>query len=93
MKKQQWEAIGVQVSLDGNNAGAVRHPDYDALVEQSSEFTRQEACSTWEKAETEMYTSADYVPFAIRPDVLYTKGVKVTIPENLIAPSFLLVQP
>ncbi len=78
---------------DGSNMAALSNPDYDALVEEASNFTGQEACDVWEQAEAEMYSSADYVPFATRPSVTYSRGVQATIPENLIAPAFLLVQP
>ena len=27
-----------------------------------------------------MYKSADYVPFAMRPDVVYSNGVKAVVP-------------
>lgn len=139
LMKQQWEAIGVQVSLDGseynafserafaegaagdfdviwlssnytvpnvlaafisgptppegNNMAAISNPDFDALVEQSAEFTGQEACGIWEEAESEMYASADYVPFAMRADVTFSRGVQATIPANLMAPAFVLTQP
>lgn len=77
---------------DGNNMAAVSNPEYDDLVAQASDFTGQEACGVWEQAETEMYTSADFVPFATRPDVTYGQGVTSVLETGLMATAYLLTQ-
>lgn len=73
----------------GNNFAAISNPDFDALVAETTDFTGSEACGAWEKAEAEMYASADYVPFAMRPDVTYGRGVEATL--NDVYSSFILV--
>lgn len=59
----------------GNNYAAISNPDFDAIVAEAAELTGSEACASWEEAESEMYASADYVPFAMRPDVMYSQGI------------------
>lgn len=73
----------------GNNFAAISNPDFDALVADTTQFTGSEACGAWEAAESEMYAAADYVPFAMRPDVTYGSGVEVLIPD--MYSSFILV--
>lgn len=77
---------------DGSNFAHVSNPEYDALVAEASDFTGQEACGVWEQAEREMYASADFVPFASRPDITYSQGVRSTLETGLMAPAYLLVQ-
>ncbi|MDQ0643439.1 ABC transporter substrate-binding protein [Microbacterium murale] len=73
----------------GNNFAAISNPDFDALVAETTQFTGADACGAWEDAEAEMYASADYVPFAMRPDVTYANGVEAKIPD--MYSSFILV--
>lgn len=63
----------------GNNFGAVSNPKFDALVAETIEFTGTDACAGWEAAEAEMFASADYVSFAMRPDVTYGRGIEAVI--------------
>jgi len=74
----------------GNNFAAVSNPAFDALVAKTSQFTGKDACPAWEAAEAEMYASADYVPFAMRPDITYGRGIAPKI--NDMYTSFLLVK-
>lgn len=74
----------------GNNFAAISNPDFDALVAETSQFTGEEACGAWESAEAEMYASADYVPFAMRPDITYGRGIEAKISDMQM--SFILVQ-
>lgn len=139
--QKQWEAVGVQVDLEGsdynafsekvyapnasqdfdavwlsanynvpnvlsafisgptppkgNNMAAIENPDFDKLVAQTSKYTGTDACGAWEKAEAEMYASADYVPFAMRPDVTYSKGVHSSLGTSLdgpLGPAITMVQ-
>ena len=76
----------------GNNFSAIVNPEFDALVAESANFTGTEACGVWEQAETELYASADYVPFAMRPDITYAQGVEAAFSNILMAPSFTLAQ-
>lgn len=64
----------------GNNMGAISNPEFDKIVADTAQFSGAEACPGWEQAESEMYKSADYVPFAMRPDVVYSNGVKAVVP-------------
>lgn len=137
LMKQQWEAVGAQVSLDGadsnaflaalntegsyegfdatwlasnyyvpsvlaafvsgptppngNNYAGIQNAEFDRYVQESADLVDAEACGAWEQAEGAMYRAADYVPFAMRADVLYGRGVEATITENLIAPAFILI--
>jgi peptide/nickel transport system substrate-binding protein len=76
----------------GNNYAAISNPEFDALVAEASEFTGSEACALWEQAEAEMYASADYVPFAMRPDVTYSQGIEPMLGGQWdTATSFILV--
>lgn len=76
----------------GNNFAAISNPEFDALVADASEFTGSEACDLWERAEAEMYASADYVPFAMRPDVTYSQGIEPMLGGQWdTAASFILV--
>ncbi|RZT66452.1 peptide/nickel transport system substrate-binding protein [Microcella alkaliphila] len=77
----------------GNNYAAISNPEFDALVGEASQYTGAEACATWEQAESEMYSSADYVPFAMRPEVTYSRGIEATLGGAWdTATSFILVQ-
>lgn len=76
---------------NGGNYAGIQNAEFDEFVAQTSELVDEEACGAWEQAEAAMYQSADYVPFAMRPDVLYGRGVQATIAESLIAPAFILV--
>lgn len=67
------------VPPEGNNIGAISNPEFDKLVAESAAFSGAEACPSWEAAESEMYASADYVPFAMRSDAAYGQGVKAVI--------------
>lgn len=63
----------------GNNYGAVANPEFDKLVTESTKYTGEAACASWEAAEKEMFASADYVSFAMRPHVTYGRGVEAVI--------------
>ena len=63
----------------GNNFGEVSNPEFDRLVGETVELTGADACGAWEVAEAEMFASADYVSFAMRPDVTYGRGIKSVI--------------
>jgi peptide/nickel transport system substrate-binding protein len=78
----------------GNNYSAIVNPEFDALVAESAKFTGTEACGAWEQAEAELYASADYVPFAMHPEVTYAQGVEAAFGNNrwVLGPSFTLVQ-
>lgn len=76
---------------NGNNYAGIQNAEFDRYVEESSNLVDAEACGAWEQAEAAMYQAADYVPFAMRADVLYGRGVQATIEENLMAPAFILV--
>ena len=78
----------------GNNYAAISNPDFDAIVAEAAELTGSEACATWEEAESEMYASADYVPFAMRPDVMYSRGIDAPMgAAGDLVSFFTLVQP
>lgn len=66
---------------EGNNYGAVSNPEFDELVAATTEYSGTEACDSWDAAEQEMYSSADYVPFAMRNDTYYGNGVSSVIPS------------
>lgn len=66
----------------GNNYAAVKNPEFDALVAQASKSSGKDACGSWEKAEAEMYSAADYVPFAMRPDITFSTGVANSLPGS-----------
>lgn len=61
---------------EGKNIGQVKNAKFDSLVADASEFSGAEACASWEKAESEMYRAADYVPFAMRADSAYGNGIE-----------------
>lgn len=64
---------------EGNNFGAVSNPEFDRLVAETADFTGSEACAVWEAAEDELFAAADYVSFAQRPQVTYSRGVQALI--------------
>jgi peptide/nickel transport system substrate-binding protein len=66
----------------GNNYAGVSNPDFDEIVAESSSLTGAEACGSWEQAESAMYAAADYVPFAMRPDITYGQGLDAMITPN-----------
>jgi peptide/nickel transport system substrate-binding protein len=74
----------------GNNFAAISNPEFDALVDATTQFTGKDACGAWEAAEAEMYASADYVPFAMRPDITYGRGIEPKIHD--MRTSFILVE-
>ncbi|MDI6022807.1 ABC transporter substrate-binding protein [Leucobacter sp. UT-8R-CII-1-4] len=66
--------------VQGNNFGELKNTEFDRLVAEASGFSGAAACPSWEQAEAAMYSAADYVPFAMRPDVAYGNGVKALVP-------------
>ncbi|MBP6685931.1 MAG: ABC transporter substrate-binding protein [Leucobacter sp.] len=58
----------------GNNFAALSNPEFDKLVAEANTHTGDEACNAWEVAEAEMYSSADYVPFAVAFESTYSQG-------------------
>ncbi|WP_167854484.1 ABC transporter substrate-binding protein [Brevibacterium sp. S111] len=66
----------------GSNYAGISNPDFDARAEEASQVTGKEACGSWEKAEAAMYQSADYVPFAVRPDITFGQGVKNSLGQG-----------
>ncbi|MDI6022094.1 ABC transporter substrate-binding protein [Leucobacter sp. UT-8R-CII-1-4] len=63
----------------GNNFAGINNEKFNELVAATSEYAGAEACDAWEKAEAEMYSSVDYVPFAMRTESAYGNGVKGVI--------------
>ena len=59
----------------GKNLGEVKNPEFTRLAEEASSFSGSDACPSWQAAENEMYRAADYVPFAMREDVVYGNGI------------------
>lgn len=66
----------------GSNYAGIENSEFDALVAGASKKTGKDACGDWEKAEAQMYAAADYVPFAMRPDITFGTGVKNSMAKN-----------
>ena len=76
----------------GNNFAGIKNEKFDQLVAQTSEYAGAEACDAWEKAEAEMYSSVDYVPFAMRTESAYGVGIEDAIdPEGRNSPVTALI--
>lgn len=66
----------------GSNYAGIENAEFDTNVEAASKFTGADACASWEKAEASLYASADYVPFAVRPDITFGQSVKNSLGQG-----------
>ena len=74
--------VSGQTPPKGSNYASISNPQFDKEVKEASKLSGKEACGSWEKAEASMYQSADYVPFAVRPDITFGQGVKNSLGQG-----------
>ncbi|KIP53186.1 ABC transporter substrate-binding protein [Leucobacter komagatae] len=75
----------------GNNFASLSNPKFDKLVAEANSKTGEDACNAWEAAEAEMFSSVDYVPFAMAAQSTFAQGVSSEMIKEFY-PSTLLVK-
>ncbi|MDR1800124.1 MAG: ABC transporter substrate-binding protein [Bifidobacteriaceae bacterium] len=65
---------GPGVAEGGANFSSIANEAYSAAVTEALAKTGADSCSSFQAAEQAMYQAADFVPWAVRPNMIYYSG-------------------